>query len=159
MQYLLPAADIATAAVADTFKTIAALRIPDTTGLRGKLMRLLVSFADDAAADQMVAVQVKRIADVSAGSAGTATSVTLAKRDPGSAASRLQAYRNFTVEPTTYETEPLYCVELNSRAGVHDLWLPDDALVATQDMMLGILMAPRAAEARQVTVLAHVMEY
>lgn len=159
MFYTVPAADVATTGSADTFKTIAAILVADTAGHRARLRRLTIGFADNTPADAQVSFQVKRILDVSAGGAGTSTAVTPGKVDPGTPASLVSAGKNFTVEPTAYETDPLWTDDLNTRGGVVIEWNEDDAPRVTQDMLLGVLAAPRAAAAQQVTVTMEVEQY
>lgn len=164
MKYVFCAENIATGAVADTFKTMLATITPNTNGLRHRMKSLSVGFADDAPADRNVAIQVKRIASVSGGTAGTATTVTttaLGKKDTLGPDTSMVVKKNYTVEPTTYEAESLFAADLNDRNGIQKEWstFDDDAPVAQKDQHLGILAAPRAAFASTLTICAEIEQF
>jgi len=150
MRYSLTFDDVATGTVADTFTTFAAIIVADTAGHRCRLRSLCIGPSDDAPADLNVGIKLARIADVSGGSAGTGTAVTTAnmgKIDPGTPASLMSGKRDFTAEPTAYETEPLFAMGMNARGGLIKEWSEDGAPVVTQDQLLGLLACPRTTTA------------
>jgi hypothetical protein len=142
--------NVATGAVADTIKTMLSIIVADTAGHRCALRGLNVGFADDAPADRNVAIQIKRIEDVSAGTAGTKTAVAvadIAKMDPGSIAPLMSGGRNYTVEPTAYDAEELFAQDLNDRGGIVKEWDFEDAPKFIADQLCGLCAAPRTANA------------
>lgn len=154
MRYTLTFSDVATGATADTFKTLAALIVADTAGYRCRIRSIAIGPADDTPQDKSVAIKLARIADVSAGGAGTKTAVAagnLGKKDPGAADSIISGGRNYTAEPTAYETEPIWQCDVNCRGGLIKEWSAEDAPIATADMLLGLLAAPRDASAKQLS--------
>jgi len=147
LHYVIPFSDVATGAVADTFKTLAAAQAGDTAGYRFRLRRLAVGPADGAPLDKTVSLQLKRIDDVSAGGAGTKTSVTPEPKDSLQRAAVCTGGENYTAEPTTYNSERLWEIGLNARASVIKEWDPEDAPVANRDQLIGLLAAPQSADA------------
>jgi len=152
--YSLTFNDVDSGAVADTFKTMAALIVPDTAGNRFRLLGFNLGCAENSPVDEIMAVKLHRIADVSAGTAGTAGSTVsaanMAKFDPGSVASIISGKLNYSAEPTAYETEPLWFGEFNLR-GVLQWQFLDKPPIFTQDSHLGLLASPRTATARKLT--------
>ncbi len=154
MKFTLPFEDIATGAVADVFKTLAALEIPDSLGNRIRVRSLIVGFAKDTPDDQPIAIVMSRIADRSAGTAGSSTAVTTAnipKKDPDSIDSLVAGERNYTVEPTTFETENIFADEINDRGGIIKEWDEEGAPKFTRDQLCAVRAAPRRALAASVT--------
>lgn len=144
-RYILDFAGLATGAVADTYKTLASLIAADTLGHRVKLRKLTIMPASANPVDENCAVQLKRIADVSAGTPGTKTAVSAAsisKFDPETIDSLVSGGINYTVEPTTYETRALWQASFNMRAGLVKAWPEDEAPKICRDQLLGLLAAP-----------------
>ncbi len=142
--------NVATSATGDLFKTMAALIAADTLGFRCRLRKLMIGPSDDAPADLNVAVQIKRVDDVSAGNAGTADSnPTAVPHDSLSRAAVITTGVGYLVggtEPTTYGL-PLAQFELNRRATAIVEWDADTAPVIGRDQLLGVLAAPPTAAA------------
>jgi len=155
MRYSLPFDDLATSASANTFKTMIAMISADVAGRRFRVRSLQLGFADDTPADTNLCIQMKRIADVSAGTAGTAgttlSAANVPKKEPTVADTVVTCKRNYSAEPTAYEAEALFETELNARGSIIKEWSEVDAPVAGQDMHIGLLVAPRNAAARQVS--------
>jgi len=155
MRFTVSFEDLATSASADTFITLAALICADTAGLRARLRKLTISFADDTPQNANAAFQIKRIADVSAGTAGTAGTTigtsSVPKVDDQSADSPASAKLAYSAEPTTYETYPLWRGEGNALGGVIREWGERDAPTIQRDQHLGLLAAPRAASALRIS--------
>lgn len=153
--FSLPFEDVATGAVADVFKTLAALIVADTQGHRCRVRGLHVGPSDDTALDFNIAVRLSRILDVSAGSAGTSTPVTTAlmpKHDPGSVDSLVSGGLNFTGEPSTYEARDLYVNGFNMRGGlINERFDEDEKYVATRDMIIALRFAPRTGTVMRVS--------
>jgi hypothetical protein len=149
MEFTIPFANVNLGSTQDTFVTIVSVRAADTLGYRFKLTRMKIGFADDSPADAQIAIQIKRVADVSSGGAGTpTTSITPSKKDSLSRASILTAGSGYvasgTTEPTTYETDPLDSWELNARNSAVETWdFEGEPYTFNRDQLLGVLMAPR----------------
>lgn len=155
-RYKVVANDIATAAVADTFRTILALIVANTTGHRLRLRSLTIACSDGTPQDQQIAVRVNRTSNAGAGTPATSLATTdIPKVDSTSRAPLSTAGIDYSGgEPTTYETNPLFQTEFNDRGGFSKEWTPEDAPRANQNQTLGILCAPRAAAASRVTITA-----
>ncbi len=158
MLYTVTFESIDTGALADTFKTMLALLMPDTNdGHRARLRKLIVGASQVTPSDDSMLLQIKRILDVSVGSAGTAgTTIGAAavpKVDPDSIDSFASAKIDYSAEPTTYATEAIYAAPFNTRGGLIERWEPFDpeAPVFRRDQLLGLLIAPRAAAAVAIT--------
>ena len=150
MRFCVPFSAVDSGAVADTPKTIAAVQAGDTAGYRCRLRALAIGLSEDTPVDESIEVSVKRVDDVSAGGAGTKTAVTPTPMDSLSRAAVCSAGKNYTAEPTTYG-EALFEVELNGRNSLVKEWSPEDAPVCNRDQLVGLLVAPRTANAREVT--------
>lgn len=158
MRYSVPFSDLPSGAVADAYVTLAALVAADTAGYRCRLRSLTVGPADNAPADLNVSVALKRVDDVSAGGAGTATAVTATTKDSLSRAAVIAGAKGHSVEPTTYGTVLWEC-DLNLRNSVIKEWGPDDAPVISRDQLLGLLAAPRTAAAARLSGVLEFEEF
>jgi len=165
MKFTIQCNDISLGSTVDIFKTVLAAYNANTVGYRFKLLRMKVAFADDTPADAQIGIQLKRVASVSAGGAGTyASAVTPNKVDTESRASIVTAGEDCItsggVEPTTYETDPLDSFEVNARNGLLEVWDYEDAYTLHKDQLLGVLMAPRdGGTAYQATVTLTIEEF
>ena len=163
MRYTLPFNDVATGAVGDTFKTFASIIVADTAGHRCRIRSLQIGPSTDIPSDTNVAVQIKRVADVSAGTAGssgdTISAANMPKVDPGSRAAVVSAARNYSAEPTVYEDEALFHMDMNVRGGFIKEWDADAAPRATQDQLLGLLVAPRDGAIKNLSGTIEIEEY
>lgn len=142
-------------ATKDLYTTIAALIVADTAGHRCRVVGINIGCDDDTPTDRAASVKLARIADVSAGTAGTKTAVTganMGKSDPNSVASIVTGGIAYTVEPTAYETEALFAEPFNLRSGFIKEWPENQGKVADRDMLIGVLVAPRTANIVIVTV-------
>ena len=143
--------NLASGASADTFATIAALIAADTLGHRCRLRALTLGPADDAPVDLNLAVQIKRVDDVSGGGAGTkGSSPTPMPLDSESRAAVITAGTGYTVEPTTYG-DPLFQADMNRRNTILKEWSEEAAPVIHRDQLLGLLVAPRTAAAAVIS--------
>ena len=121
--YTLPFGDVPTGAVKDVYTTIAALIVPDVAGNRCKIIGINAGSDDDVPADHPISFRLARIADVSAGTAGTASATVtggnMAKTDPNSVNSIISGKVGYTVgnEPTTFENKPVWEQPINDRSG------------------------------------------
>ena len=153
--YSLVADNVECGPLADTFETLAALIVADTAGHRCRIMSIEVSPADDTPADATLVAKLCRIADVSEGAPGTLTAVAvgnIGKADPDSFDSIVSGGWAYTVEPETYETEPLWESGMNCRGAIVKYWDRDNAKVFNRDMLAGVLVAARSAVARTVNI-------
>lgn len=154
MKFSLPFEDIATGAVADIFKTLAALKVPDVVGNRCRVRALIIGFSKPSPDDQPVAIVMSRIADRSAGASGTSTAVTAAnmpKKDPDSIDSLVTGERDYSVEPSSFAAENIFADEINDRGGIIKEWDEEGAPKFTRDQLCAIRAAPRRALAAEVT--------
>ncbi len=143
--------DVATSGTINTFKTMLAILAADTVGYRARLLKLSVGPSDDAPADLNVALQLKRVDDVSAGGGvGTANSnPTPVAIDSLSRAAVITAGEDYLgggVEPTAYGS-PLWQIDFNRRNSIIMEWLPEEAPIISRDQVLGLLAAPRTGAA------------
>ena len=144
--------DVAGGAIAETYKTQAAMLVADTAGLRARLIGFGIGVSDDAPTDKPLSCRINRIDDISAGGAGVRTSIAVgdvfkwgSSRQPNSPAS---GEITFTTEPTVYIASPNFGPqwEINDR-GL--LMLPGSfaPIACEQDQLVGLLLAPRNAVA------------
>ena len=154
MKYSIPFDDIPTGAVADGYKTIAAIVVPNTAGARVRLTAVEVGPADDTPADRNLAVKIARVAAITSGTPGTAGTTIAAgsvpKKETRSRDSLCSGKLNYSAEPTTYETYPVFQLAVNDR-GLFVKEFGDDGPVFELDQLCGLLAAPRAAAASRVS--------
>lgn len=155
MRFSVSFDDLSTGAVADTYKTLCAIIAGDTAGYRCRLRSISIGPADNTPQDLNVSIVIKRVDDVSAGSAGTGSAATPVPKDSLSRAAVITAKTNCSAEPSSYGSE-LYAIDLNRRNSLVKEWLPEDAPVINRDQLIGLLAAPRTAAA---AVLSGVMEF
>lgn len=144
-RYALTFSDVASGAVADTFKTFLGIIAGATAGHRGRLVSLELGPADATAQDINYSARINRTDQSTAGTAGA--SPTPAKVDPNAEASVMTAGRDYSAEPTAFETEPIWEVGLNSRGSFFKEWLPSDAPRWGPSETLALLIAPRTGTA------------
>jgi len=149
-QFVVPFDDLSTGAVADTFKTMAAVQAADTAGYRCRIRKITVGPAADTPVDRNVAIILQRVDDVSAGGSGTKTAATPTQKDSLSAAAVCAGGVNYTAEPTVYGTD-LFAIEMNLRNSLVMEWTPEDAPIVNRDQLIGLLVAPRSANAESVS--------
>lgn len=154
--YRVTAYDVATGAVVDTFKTMLALISANTDGHRGELLLLSVSGAGSDPQDIQVSIRAARTNNAGA---GTKTSVTPTSVDPDSLATIITAGKNYSVEPTTYESEYLIEASFNARAGF--FWSAQEGrgIKWKKNQTLGILCTPGTATATTVDLTAEFSQY
>ncbi len=148
--FSLPFEALGTGAVLDVYTTMAAVIVDDTQGHRIRVRGIHVYPADPNPLDHNIGVHLDRIADISAGSAGTLGD-TVAKadmphHDPGSVDSLVLGRRNYSVEPTVFETESLFVGGFHMRGGlINERFDDDEKYVCTRDMLIALRCAPRAS--------------
>lgn len=149
MRYMMTFSDIASGAVADTFKTIASIINANTAGHRHRVRSLYIAPSQDAPTDVNIALKLSRTSNATAGTAGsTVTAANMPKVDPNSLTCLMTGGRNYSVEPTVYDTEPMLQADFNARGGFYKEWLdPDSMPRTTLNQTTGLLVAPRTAVA------------
>ena len=160
MRFMIPFAGVATGSVADTFKTIVAAIAGDTLGYRFWVNYLGVFTDDSTPLEHNLALRLCRIADVSGGSAGTGTAVTPVKPDDLGAASIITAKKDFTVEPSTYESTDLLVGGRHAKTGF--VWQWDEmagAPVGNRDQLIGVLAAPKSTTALTLRGLMGITQF
>lgn len=168
MQFSIPF-KVTSGASAGTYKTIAAIPIANTAGLRLRVRSIAIGPADAAPNDRNFNVALRRIASVSSGAnstTGTAiNAVNVPKKDSGArnilgiADGSPAAYTNYTTEPTTYDTHPVWQDDYNDRGGIIKEWDERGAPKFLANQLLGLCVAPRAAFAGEVCGTIEVEEY
>jgi len=145
--------NIASGAVADTYRTVAALIVPDTAGNRFRLLSLAVGFSDDSPVDLHAGVMINRTDGTANGTAGSSiTGANMPKKDPDSVDSIITGGLNYSGgEPTEYEDEEIWGIGLYGKSGFIKEWSELDAPIVTQDLVLGVLVCPRTAAAVTTT--------
>lgn len=160
--YIIPFEGVATGATPGTEKTLALLHVPNTAGARGRIRELVIGPHDAAGQDLSFMFTLRRIASVTAGGAGTGTTVaaaSLGKRDPGSPDPPFSGGYNYSAEPTTYETAAQFVAGMNARGGIIKEWGPEDAPRAEADMIIGLLADPATTTAMVVSGYLAVESY
>jgi len=148
-RYVCSISNVVIGSTPDTFVTMLAIISADTAGHRARLRRLAVAGSMDAPVNGNIAVKLNRVSDVSAGGAGTSTAISaanMAKKDSASLATVITGGHTFTVEPTVYDTKPLFEGEFNAIGGkIDEAWSSVDAPTIDRDMLLGVLVSPRVS--------------
>ncbi|MFA7254120.1 MAG: hypothetical protein WC107_06235 [Patescibacteria group bacterium] len=148
MHYKLKVDALATGAAANTYATLLGLKLANTTGHRCRLRRLVIGGGGAAAEDIQVSLRLRRTGNTADGTSTAVNVNTIGDARGGSVASRVAAIgKNYTVEPTTYETGALGLGAMNSRATLIMEWGPDDAPVWGPNQTLGLEAAPGSAAA------------
>jgi len=148
--FAVPFNNLDTGAVADTFVTLAAVQAGDTAGYRCRIRRIAAGPSADSPADLNVALKLTRVDDVSAGGAGTKTAATPTQLDSLSAAAVCSGGIDYTAEPTAYGTV-LWAIEMNLRNSIDIDFPPEDAPICNRDQLIGLLAAPRSANAAELS--------
>jgi len=150
MFYAVTATKVASGAVADTFKTLAAAIAADTAGHRARLRSLFVGPADQTPQDKNVCVRLIRTNNATAGTPGSSPTPT--QLDPDSRASVLTAGTNYSAEPTALESTPCFAADFNLRGGLLKEWDEEDAPVIQRKQTMCVQAAPRTANAATLTI-------
>lgn len=155
-QYYLTFNDVTLSAVANNFKTVAALICDDSAGYQVRVNSLRLASSNDVPKDVQIAVRFMRIDDFSAGTSGAGTSIAMAavpKADSLATNSLARGRTGFTTEPTTYATQPLWQGEFNARGQLVREWADNDpqAPCIRRDQIGGLLATPRVAESVSVS--------
>ena len=110
---------VVTGAAANTFITLLGLKLANTAGHRGRLKRLIIGGAGEAAKDVNVSIKIRRT-DNSADGTSTAVNVnTIASKVSEQIASIVNAAgKNYSAEPTAKENGELARFSLNGRSTV-----------------------------------------
>lgn len=150
--YTITFNDLASSSSSNAFKTMVSAIVPNTAGLRIRIREIVAGCADDSPGDTTLSGRLMRTtAGASQGTAGsTVAAASVPKADPSGPASIASAGRDYSGEPT-YDSEPLWETEFNSRGGLSKNWGPDDAPVVPANALAGLQIAPRNAAARQVS--------
>ena len=155
--------DIASGVVAQTYKTLAAIVAAATAGHRAALLAVNIGCSDNSPVDESFNLQVQRVEDVSAGGAGTTTAVSaaqMARPDSYEVDGNITGGHTYTAEPTTYDaTYPLFNHEFNTRGGFFKEWSFESAPKIDNDQLIGILITPRVATARNFSGSLTFQEY
>lgn len=160
MHYKLNVAGIATGAVANTFISLLGMKLADTVGHRARLRKLVVGGGGDAAQDIQVSLRLRRTDNTTDGTKTDVNVNTIGQADPASRASVVSAIgKNYTDEPTTFETGTLGLAPLNARATLVQEWGPDEAPCWGPDQTLVLEGAPGTAVAVNLEVTAEWEEY
>jgi len=150
MRYTIPFENVALGA-SGTYKTLANVISDDTAGHRFKLIRLAVGPSNATPPDLDGNFQVKRIADTTAGTTGTAgTSISAAnipKKDTQSIDALFSAGTGYSAEPTAYETNPIHQFGVNAHGAYIKDWEADgeDPPKFHQNQSCGLLGTSRGA--------------
>lgn len=157
MRYSLPFDNITTLASADTLKTLALIRVANTVGHRFRLRAVTGSFADDVPQDNNIHLRIHRVAYGTAGTAGsTVTAANMPKKDPGSIDCLMTGELNFSAEPTTFDNQGIWVIDMNDRGEFHREWDEDQAPRFIANSGCAFRAAPREAVA---SILTGCMEF
>ncbi len=144
-KFTLSFRNIAGDATGDADTTIAAVFTADTLGHRCRIREIALGFSDDAPADLNMGVSLQRTGNAGAGTA--ASSPTPEKLDSLSLASIVSAGVDYTAEPTTYGTNPLWAIELHRQNSLIQQWASEDAPICGRNELIGLVTTPRTAAA------------
>lgn len=144
-----------TGASAGTYKTMAAVNVPNTAGLRIRVRAVSIGPADTAPNDRNWSVALYRVASVSSGSAGTpGTSIAAAsipKKDTSGPDSIAGGGTIYSAEPSTFEGNPLWQDDCNDRGGIIKEWDQNGAPKAIANQLMALRVAPRTANAAEIS--------
>ena len=150
-------------ASAGTYKTMAAFNVPNTAGLRLRVRSISVGPADTAPNDRNWSAAIRRVASVSSGSAGTpGTSISAAnvpKKDTSGPDCIAGGGTIYSAEPTTFETNPLWQDDCNDRGGIIKEWDQNGAPKALANQLIALCIAPRTANAAEISGTIEVEVY
>jgi hypothetical protein len=120
MQYSVPFS-LSLGTTVNVYKTLVGLIVPATGGIRCRPTRLIVNPGDVDPADRNIAVRLHRKVDATASIAGTAGAAIAAadvpKGDPASRDCGVVVNTNYSAEPTSMETHPVFQSAFNDRNG------------------------------------------
>lgn len=160
MRYALKVGGLATGATANAFITLLGLKFANTTGHRGRLRKLVIGGGGGAPQDVQVSLLLQRTNNAADGTSTAVNANTIGKADPAQIASNVAAIgKNYSAEPTTFETQTLGVGSLNARGTICLEWGPDDAPRWGPNQTLCLLAAPGAATATNLEVAAEWDEY
>ena len=150
--YTMSFDDVATGSDLNTYDSICQIIVDDTALKRVQLLEIILGPGDAVPIDLSAGLQIKRIADYSAGSAGSGgtavTAANMARARSDLANPPFTGRYGDTTEPTVYEANPLWQGGINTRSMVSIPILPG-LVVAQQDQLIALLIAPRSAAAQQ----------
>jgi len=131
-----------------------AIIVPNTAGYRVRVRSVSVGPADTAPNDRNWSVALRRIASVSSGTAGTPgasiTAANIPKKDTSGPDSVATGATVYTVQPTTYEANPLWSDDCNDRGGIIKEWDQGGAPRAIHNQLIAICVTPRTANAAEI---------
>lgn len=157
MLYTVPFDDIASGTTDDTYRTIALIIVPDTDdGHRARIRRVVCGPSDNTPLDNNYGLDIRRIADQSAGSAGTPastiTGANMPKIDPGSQDAIFSAGIDYSGgEPGTYESNPVWQAGCNAHGRVNEMLDDTEMPIGKRDQTLGLRICPRGTTANRVS--------
>jgi hypothetical protein len=154
--YAVTAYDVATGAVVDTFKTMLSMISANTDGHRGELQFFSVCGAGGDPQDIQVTCRINRTNNATA---GTSTAVTPTSLDPDSLATVITSGKNYSVEPTTYESSFALEAAFNARAGFTWSAPRGMGIKWKKNQTLAILCTPGTATATTLNLTAHFEQY
>jgi hypothetical protein len=148
MFYKLKVDGLVTGASANTYITILGLKLPNTTGYRARLRRLVIGGGGVAPQDLQVSLRIRRTGNTADGTSTAVNVNTIGDSRGGSVASRVSAIgKNYSAEPTTFENGALGGGPINTRATLALNWSADDAPVWGPNQTLCLEAAPGSASA------------
>lgn len=153
MIFTIPFGDFAAGSgSANTFITCALAITADTTGHRCRLLEFGVGPAAAAPVDLNISVRISRILNYSGGGTGTAGSnPTPMAKDPAALATVVTAGIKYTAEPTAYESNPLWQLDVNLRTAFLEKDLPEEGFIIIPNQAIGLLVAPRSANVPDIS--------
>lgn len=137
--------------VSDAYKTAAAVIADDVDKARFRIRSITVGPSDNVPPDANLSVILNRIADLLAGSVGTKgaaiTSAGMQRANADTQDPLATGGIEYSVEPTVYETEPVYQMDFNAHAGLIKDFTPGTGPVINRDQLLGLRVASRTGTA------------
>jgi len=136
--------------VTDAYKTAAAVVANDDDKARFRIRSIDVGPSDDVPPDANLSVILNRIADLSAGTVGVSTGITAANLQRSNVNSQdplATGETDYSTEPTTFETDPVWQMDINAHAGLPKFFDKKTAPVINRDQLIGIRVASRTGTA------------
>jgi len=148
-RYAITAYDVATGAVAATYKSLLGLKAADTAGHRGRVRSITIGGYKATPQDHQVGVRLVRTDN---NADGTATAVTATKLDADDEASNMTGKKNYTVEPTTLESIYLWEAGVHARGGIIKEWGPGEGPLWGKNQTLLLQATPGSTTAVSLVV-------
>lgn len=151
--YSVKVSSIATGSSANTFTTILAMKMANTTGHVARLRSLVIGGGGGAPQDLQVDIKFDRTGNTTDGTSTSVNVATILAHETDSVASNVNAIgKTFTVEPTTFLGDAGAGGSLNTRGTLVREWPSGEGPKWGSNQTLCLLAAPGSASAANLSV-------